>query len=109
LVSAAANVMLQKLELKLKYFEEMEELLREERRELERGRQQLFLDRLAFKRQVQTVQDALNAAAEVGGVQGSRMAQDIAMDGEKLGFQTVLEGQSMLPPAGNGQVKTFEA
>ncbi|PNP41301.1 hypothetical protein TGAM01_v209832 [Trichoderma gamsii] len=109
LVSAAANVMLQKLELKLKYFDEMEELLREERRELERGRQQLFLDRLAFKRQVQTVQDTLHAAAEAGGVQGSRMAQDIAMDSEKLGFQTVVDGQSMLPPTGNGQVKTFEA
>jgi SWI/SNF related-matrix-associated actin-dependent regulator of chromatin subfamily C len=109
LVSAAANVMLQKLELKLKYFDEMEELLREQRRELERGRQQLFLDRLAFKRQVQSVQDTLHAAAEAGGVQGSRMAQDIAMDSEKLGFQTVLDGQSMLPPTGNGQVKTFEA
>ncbi|RFU72674.1 chromatin remodelling factor [Trichoderma arundinaceum] len=109
LVSAAANIMLQKLELKLKYFDEMEELLREERRELERGRQQLFLDRLAFKRQVQTIQDTLNAAAEVGGGQGSRMAQDITMDGEKLGFQTVLEGQSMLPPSSNSQVKTFEA
>lgn len=109
LVSAAANIMLQKLELKLKYFDEMEELLREERRELERGRQQLFLDRLAFKRQVQTIQDTLNAAAEVGGVQGSRMAQDITMDGEKLGFQSVLEGQSMLPPSSTGQVKTFEA
>ncbi|KAH6607900.1 chromatin remodelling factor [Trichoderma cornu-damae] len=109
LVSAAANVMLQKLELKLKYFDEMEELLREERRELERGRQQLFLDRLAFKRQVQTIQDTLNATTEGGGGQGSRMTQDIAMDGEKLGFQTVPEGQSMLPPSGNGQVKTFEA
>ncbi|KAH0532391.1 hypothetical protein TsFJ059_001086 [Trichoderma semiorbis] len=109
LVSAAANIMLQKLELKLKYFDEMEELLREERRELERGRQQLFLDRLAFKRQVQTIQDTLNAAAEEGGVQGSRMAQDITMDGEKLGFQSVLEGQSMLPPSSAGQVKTFEA
>ncbi|KAL7814330.1 SWIRM domain-containing protein [Trichoderma aethiopicum] len=109
LVSAASNVMLQKLELKLKYFDEMEELLREERRELERGRQQLFLDRLAFKRQVQAVQDTLNAAAEVGGAQGARMAQDINMDGEKLGFQPVMDGQSMLPPSSNGQVKTFEA
>lgn len=109
LVSAAANIMLQKLELKLKYFDEMEELLREERRELERGRQQLFLDRLAFKRQVQTIQDTLNAAAEVGGGQGSRMAQDISMDSEKLGFQSVLEGQSMLPPSSTSQVKTFEA
>ncbi|KAL7785256.1 SWIRM domain-containing protein [Trichoderma ceciliae] len=109
LVSAAANIMLQKLELKLKYFDEMEELLREERRELERGRQQLFLDRLAFKRQVQTIQDTLNAAAEMGGGQGSRMAQDIVIDGEKLGFQTVLEGQSTLPPSSNSQVKTFEA
>ncbi|EGR51851.1 chromatin remodelling factor-like protein [Trichoderma reesei QM6a] len=109
LVSAASNVMLQKLELKLKYFDEMEELLREERRELERGRQQLFLDRLAFKRQVQAIQDTLNAAAEVGGAQGARMAQDITMDGEKLGFQPVLDGQSMLPPSSSGQVKTFEA
>lgn len=109
LVSAAANIMLQKLELKLKYFDEMEELLREERRELERGRQQLFLDRLAFKRQVQTIQDTLNATAEAGGGQGSRLGQDITMDGERLGFQTVLDGQSMLPPSGNHQVKTFEA
>ncbi|KAL7821138.1 SWIRM domain-containing protein [Trichoderma gracile] len=109
LVSAASNVMLQKLELKLKYFDEMEELLREERRELERGRQQLFLDRLAFKRQVQAIQDTLNAAAEVGGAQGARMAQDITMDGEKLGFQPVLDSQSMLPPSSSGQVKTFEA
>ncbi|PTB71039.1 chromatin remodelling factor-like protein [Trichoderma citrinoviride] len=109
LVAAASNVMLQKLQMKLKYFDEMEELLREERRELERGRQQLFLDRLAFKRQVQAIQDTLNAAAEVGGVQGARMAQDINMDGEKLGFQPVLEGQSMLPPSSSSQVKTFEA
>ncbi|KAL8869725.1 MAG: hypothetical protein Q9174_004056, partial [Haloplaca sp. 1 TL-2023] len=44
LVSTAVNTTLQKLELKLQQFSEMELAVQAERRELERGRQQLFLD-----------------------------------------------------------------
>ena len=110
LVSAAANVTLQKLEMKLKYFDEMEAILRAERRELERGRQQLFLDRLAFKRRVRNVQENLKQAAAMGGDQGARMAQDAMNDGDRLGFQPAGAIQVGLPPSANGQeIKSFEA
>ena len=59
LVSAAVNSTLQKFELKLAQFAEMEAVLQAERQDLERGRQQLFLDRLAFKKRVREVQEGL--------------------------------------------------
>lgn len=110
LVSAAVNITLQKLEMKMKYFNEMEAILQEERRELERGRQQLFLDRLAFKKRVRRVQDELKAAAATGGEQGARMAMDVAMDGDKLNLQ-VAQGASGVQPfsSGGGQIKSYEA
>ncbi|KAL1903013.1 SWI/SNF and RSC complex subunit Ssr2 [Sporothrix stenoceras] len=96
LVSAAVNVTLQKMELKLKYFNEMESILQAERRELERARQQLFLDRLSFKRRVREVQDNLKTAAATGGDQGLRLAQDALVDGQRLAFPAA-------PPAGGVQ------
>ncbi|KAG9257554.1 SWIRM domain-containing protein [Emericellopsis atlantica] len=108
LVSAAANVTLQKLELKLKYFNEMESIMRAERRDLERGRQQLFLDRLAFKRRVRTVQDGLKAAAATGGDQGLRMANEAMTEGERLSFQPVADANGIQPPSSDGQTKSFE-
>lgn len=59
LVGAAVNVTLQKFEIKLQQFNEMEEIIEAERRELEQARQQLFLDRMALKKRVKEVQDAL--------------------------------------------------
>lgn len=109
LVSAATNVMLQKLEMKLKYFGELEAVLREERRELERARQQLFLDRLAFRKRVREVQDGLQAAAEAGADQAVRLAQDAMRDGDALGFQSVPPGAAMQPPSADGAIKSFEA
>jgi SWI/SNF related-matrix-associated actin-dependent regulator of chromatin subfamily C len=110
LVSAATNVTLQKLELKLKYFNEIEGILRAERRELERGRQQLLLDRLAFKRRVAKVMDGLKTAATVGGDQGVRMAQEATQaDGDQLGFRPVTGEPSVQAPSSNGQIKSYEA
>ena len=109
LVSAAANVMLQKLELKLKYFNDMEAILQAEKRELERGRQQLFLDRLAFKKRVRDAQEGLRAAAAAGGEAGARMALDIGGEGEKLGFQANDGPINVQPLSSEGTVKTFEA
>lgn len=57
LVSSAVNLQLQKMELKLAQFAEMETLLAAERRELERQRQRLFLDRLAFRKRVRETED----------------------------------------------------
>ncbi|KAG5921510.1 hypothetical protein E4U42_005812 [Claviceps africana] len=110
LVSAATNITLQKLELKLKCFSEIEAILQAERRELERGRQQLLMDRLAFKRRVGKIMDSLRSAAAVGGEQGMRMAQDALKDNaQRVAFQTASSEHSLQPPSNGGHVKTYEA
>ncbi|KAK6432748.1 SWI/SNF and RSC complex subunit Ssr2 [Oleoguttula sp. CCFEE 5521] len=58
-VSAAVNLQIQKLELKMQQFSEMEALLLAERREVERMRQRLFLDRLNFRKRVREVEGRL--------------------------------------------------
>lgn len=110
LVSAAVNVTLQKMELKLKYFNEMEAILQAERRELERARQQLFLDRLAFKRRVRDVQEGLKAAVAQGGELGVKMAHEVMMDGghEGMTFQGV-PSVGLPPLSSEGPIKSYEA
>ncbi|KAF3767827.1 hypothetical protein M406DRAFT_39485 [Cryphonectria parasitica EP155] len=109
LVSAAVNITLQKMEQKMKYFNEMEALLQEERRELERARQQLFLDRLAFKKRVRRVQDELKTAAAMGGEQGARLGQDVVMDGDRLNLQAAPVMGGLQPLSSGGPVKSYEA
>ncbi|CAN8102425.1 unnamed protein product [Discula destructiva] len=109
LVSAAVNITLQKMEMKMKYFNEMEAILQEERRELERGRQQLFLDRLAFKKRVRRVQNELAAAAAAGGEHGARLAQDVMMDGDRLTLQATPAGDVQPLSNGGQQIKSHEA
>ena len=88
LVSAAVNTTLQKFELKLQQFSEMEATLQAERRELERGRHQLFLDRLAFRKRVSETQEALRLASLKGGEEGARLAQNVSVGGgERLSFR----------------------
>ena len=66
-VSAAVNLELTKLELKLQQFSEMEALLQAERREVERMRQRLFLDRLAFRKRIREVETQMGGMRiEVG-------------------------------------------
>lgn len=109
LVSAVVNITLQKLELKLKQFNEMEEILQAERRELERGRQQLFLDRLAFKKRVKDVQEGLRMAASTNGDQGVRLAHDAVNGGEKLEFQgAVAAPLNVQPLSAEGQIKSYD-
>lgn len=93
LVSSAVNTTLQKLELKLQQFSEMEKTLQDERRELERGRQQLFLDRLAFRKRLAEAEEAMRAASLKGGEEGTRMVRDAAgFGGERLAFETPQQG-----------------
>jgi SWI/SNF related-matrix-associated actin-dependent regulator of chromatin subfamily C len=107
LVSAAVNATLEKLELKLKYFNEMESILQAEKRELERARQQLFLDRIAFKRRVRQVQETFKQAAAVGGEQGMRLAQDVNADsGDRMSFYAPPAAGSVQPLT---TVKSYEA
>lgn len=108
LVSQAVNLTLQKLELKLEQFNEMESIIQAERRELERARQQLFLDRLAFKKRVKDVQEGLRMAASTGGDQGIKMAQEVMAGGEKFAFQGPAMDIGVQPLSAEGQVKTFD-
>ncbi|CZT43618.1 related to nucleosome remodeling complex subunit RSC8 [Rhynchosporium secalis] len=111
LVSAAVNATLLKMDLKLKQFNEMEQIIQAERRELERGRQQLYLDRLTFKKRVKEAQEGLKLAASTGGDQGLKMAQDVMMGGagEKLSFQSPAPGAgSVQPLSAEGQIKSYD-
>lgn len=68
LVSGAVNLQLQKLQLKLAHFNDFEKLLSAERRDLQRRRQQLFMDRLNFQRRVRAMEDATKKIqAQLGG------------------------------------------
>ncbi|CAL3965434.1 hypothetical protein PZA11_001819 [Diplocarpon coronariae] len=110
LVSAAVNTTLVKMELKLKQFNEMEEILQAERRELERGRQQLFLDRLAFKKRVREAQEGLRQAA-LNGTDGLKAAQDAMMGGnvEKMSFQASIPAvNSVQPFSAEGSIKSYD-
>lgn len=68
LVSGTVNLQLQKLQLKLAHFNDFEKLLAAERRDLQRRRQQLFMDRLNFQRRVRALEDATKKiGAQIGG------------------------------------------
>jgi SWI/SNF related-matrix-associated actin-dependent regulator of chromatin subfamily C len=85
LVGAAVNLTLQKFDLKLQQFSEMEEVVQAERRHLERARQTLFLDRVAFRRRMRDVEDAYCAAGMVGGEEGLRLMKDALGGGSGSG------------------------
>jgi SWI/SNF related-matrix-associated actin-dependent regulator of chromatin subfamily C len=90
LVNSVVNHNLRKLELKLNQFNELEQVLQAERREIEKARQQLFLERLAMKRQCRAVQEQLKRALQTGGPDGYRMAVQASQmggQGQMLGFE----------------------
>lgn len=86
LVSSALNSELEKIELKLKQFTQIESLLHTERLEIEKQQQELFLDRLLFKRRVREVQDGLR--------RGTFNPQSLDGAGDKLAFETLLSGRA---------------
>ena len=105
LVSMAINTTLEKFELKIKQFSEMEAVLQAERLELERGQQQLFLDRLAFKRRVTEVQEGLRKMQVTGQIGGSAGGQLLgaALGEERLGFVAVAgRAEEDVKPLGAG-------
>ena len=92
LVSAALNSTLEKLDLKLKQFQEMEACLQMERLELEKAQQQLFLDRLAFKKKVKDVQELVRKGAIASGA--ATTGNKLPGLEEKLGFETIVTGRA---------------
>ncbi|KAL2027059.1 hypothetical protein VTO58DRAFT_111150 [Aureobasidium pullulans] len=93
LVSSAVNLHMQKLELKLQQFDEMETLLQTERRDLERQRQRLFFDRLQFKRRVADVESKFASMGVSAEKDVRAAAQGEGEDkGDKLGVVGTQEG-----------------
>ncbi|KAL6708045.1 SWI/SNF and RSC complex subunit Ssr2 [Coniothyrium glycines] len=79
LVSGAVNLQLQKLQLKLAHFSDFEKLLAAERRDLQRRRQQLFMDRLNFQRRVRALEEAtkkITSNLQGQGLPGSMSNED---------------------------------
>jgi SWI/SNF related-matrix-associated actin-dependent regulator of chromatin subfamily C len=79
LVSGAVNLQLTKLQMKLEHFNDFEKLLSAERRDLQRRRQQLFLDRLAFQRRVRSLEEAtkkISASLGGAGLPGAMNSED---------------------------------
>lgn len=71
LVSGAVNLQSQKLQLKMQHFNDFEKLHAAERRDLQRRRQQLFMDRLNFQRRVRALEDATKKiSSTLGGPAG---------------------------------------
>jgi len=91
LVNAVVNCNLKKLEHKLNQFNELEQVLQAERREIEKARQQLFLERLAMRTQCAQVQEQLKRAIATGGQEGYMIATEAARmgsQGQKLQFES---------------------
>ncbi|KAI9805972.1 MAG: hypothetical protein M1825_000586 [Sarcosagium campestre] len=84
-IASAVNATLAKHQLKHQYFLETEAVLRAERRELDRARNQLFLDRLDFKRRVKEVEEALRLASLRGGPEAAALAAEAANSVSKEG------------------------
>lgn len=77
LTHALVQLQLKKMELKLQHFEELESALELEKQNLEREKQQLYLDRLAFQKTM--------LSAPGGGVHPGASLMDYAnLDGETL-------------------------
>lgn len=101
LVSTATNLQLQKLELKLQQFSELESLLSAERRDLERRRQHLFLERLQFQKRMRAVEDAFARACSVSTPQeGVQILQETM---RSFGVQRGSDGMSAVK-AGKDQM-----
>ena len=94
-IGGVVNLMLEKFALKQTHFSEMEELVQSERRDLEKARQQLFLDRLAFKKRMKDMEDTFRAASLKGPEEGMRMMQEAVgmTSGKRFGFQST-DGQT---------------
>ncbi|KAF2772192.1 SWI/SNF complex protein [Teratosphaeria nubilosa] len=98
-VSAAVNLQLQKLELKLQQFSEMEALLQAERREVECMRQRLFLDRVQFRSRVRDVEAQL--AKQMAGIRIEVPAgEKMSIDEQSVAGQGV--HQQGIEPYGEG-------
>lgn len=104
LVHTATNLQVQKLELKLQQFSEMENLIKLERKDLERRRQALFLERLEFQRRMKTVEDAFERAMTLGSPEALKAVQEVVRGSNSKGSLSVGKAKEAdeVQPLGSG-------
>ncbi|KAF2668367.1 component of the RSC chromatin remodeling complex [Microthyrium microscopicum] len=103
LVHTATNLQTQKLELKLQQFSEMENLLKLERKDLERRRQSLFLERLEFQRRMKLVEESFEKALSLGPDEGMAAVRETIKGAVNKGNMTVdkARGVDEIEPLGS--------
>jgi len=89
LVHTATNLQIQKLELKMQQFSELESLLKLERKDLERRRQSLFLERLEFQRRMKVVEDAFSKAVTLDPREGLQTVREVVQGAVSKGSLSV--------------------
>lgn len=100
-LSQLVQLQVQKLDVKMKKFEEMEAVVEAERRELETLRLQLFTDRLALNQQTEKVGALLKSATEQSGEEGLKLveeARELAHTTPRLATETKEETKTELEP-----------
>lgn len=116
LVNGIVNISLKKMDLKLRQFEELEAVLQAERREVEKARQGLFLERLEWKRRLVAGREQLLRAVETGGQEGRQLVEGVVrgvQGGSGTSFegleQSRREGMVVRPPSAEQGYVPFEA
>lgn len=94
MVAKIVEAQVQKVDLKLSKLSELEEGILEEKRELEKARLQLYLDRLSLKKQADTVLEKLREAATLTGEEAIEVAQEAAKIAKQNPQVTAVAGES---------------
>jgi SWI/SNF related-matrix-associated actin-dependent regulator of chromatin subfamily C len=98
LLNQAITLQLRKIETKLSQFDDLEAILEQERRELERVRQEVYCERLALRREVEKAREAIRTAQAVGGERGVELLDSLigkTVEGEKLEVAEGVEGDEV--------------
>jgi SWI/SNF related-matrix-associated actin-dependent regulator of chromatin subfamily C len=96
LLNQAISTQLRKIETKLSQFDDLEAILDQERRELERVRQEVYCERLALRREVEKAREVIRTAQAVGGEKGVEVLDSLigkTVEGEELEVAGESEGE----------------
>lgn len=94
LLSQVIHLQLRKIEAKMSQFDDLEAILEQERRELERVRQEVYCERLALRRELEKARDAIKTAQALGGDKGVEVLDQLIkkqVDGEQLEVTNEME------------------
>jgi SWI/SNF related-matrix-associated actin-dependent regulator of chromatin subfamily C len=109
LLNQVISLQLRKIETKLAQFDDLEAILEQERRELERTRQEVYCERLALRREVEKAAEAIRAAQAAGGRQGVEMLDKALADvggDEMLEVTNDKEGEDVIEIGQGGEGMT---